>query len=82
MKTQIITLLICMSSLTILGQEKQVKLLASNCELRGCSGSDYCTACKNCSGCAHCNSVGSCGVCSPTLKKKPIISKKRKVKRK
>lgn len=82
MKTLIITLLICLASSTMLGQEKPSKLLASNCELRGCTGSDYCTACKNCSGCAHCNSGGSCGVCSAPVKKKTVISKKKKVKRK
>lgn len=82
MKVFIMILMFCLSSLTMVGQEKPSKLLASNCELRGCTGSDYCTACKNCSGCAHCNSGGSCGVCRPPVKKNTVISKKKKVKRK
>lgn len=49
-------------------------LFSENCESRGCTGSDYCSACKNCSGCKHCaKEGGSCGVCSV-----PKKSKKRK----
>lgn len=40
--------------------------MASSCESRGCSGSEYCGACRNCSGCKHCaKEGGTCGVCAP-----------------
>ncbi|MFV8328331.1 hypothetical protein [Flavobacterium sp. ZS1P14] len=52
------------------------KLIASTCESRGCTGSEYCSACKNCSGCKHCNqNGGTCGVCAPTTKNKTISKK-------
>jgi len=60
------------------GQNKSNRLIASNCDLRGCSGSDYCSACKNCSGCAHCNSGGSCGVCKSSSSNNHYSTPKRK----
>lgn len=58
------------------GQTVSKKLIASTCESRGCSGSEYCSACKNCSGCKHCaKEGGSCGVCAPTPKKKTTSKK-------
>lgn len=61
---------------TASSQTVSKKLIASTCERRGCSGSEYCSACKNCSGCKHCaKEEGTCGVCAPPPKKKAISKK-------
>ena len=63
-------------SWTASSQTTSEKLIASTCESRGCSGSEYCSACKNCSGCKHCaKEGGTCGICAPTPKKKTISTK-------
>lgn len=80
MKAFLTTLLFCLPSLMMIGQEKQNRLIASNCELRGCTGSEYCSACKNCSGCSHCNGGGSCGVCKSSYSNSYISTPKRKKK--
>jgi hypothetical protein len=47
------------------------KLILTKIEGRGCSGNEYCTACKNCSGCKNCaKEGGTCGVCKPVKKNK------------
>ena len=66
----------------LLAQSKSTKLIAATCESRGCTGSDYCGACKNCSGCKHCaKEGGTCGVCSAPVQKKSASSKKSKKKK-
>lgn len=57
------------------------KIIASTCEGRGCSGSEYCSACKNCSGCKHCaKDGGTCGVCTSVSKKKTVSTKTKSAK--
>jgi len=74
-------LLLC--STMAVAQTKSGKLIASSCESRGCTGSDYCGACKNCSGCKHCaKDGGTCGVCSAPVEKKAVTTKKAKKKSK
>ena len=64
-------------------QNEPKTLMANNCEARGCSGSEYCTACKNCSGCKHCaKEGGTCGVCSKPTKKKTTTTPRKKTKKK
>lgn len=82
MKTLVLTLFLCITSITSFGQTKPSKLIAS-CESRGCSGSEYCSACKNCSGCKHCaKEGGTCGVCAPPQPKKKAVTKSSKTKKK
>jgi len=60
-------------------KKEPVKLIASTCESRGCTGSEGCSACKNCSGCKHCaKEGGTCGVCAPAPA--PKVKKVKKVK--
>ncbi|WP_369765292.1 hypothetical protein [Flavobacterium sp. WC2429] len=71
MKLFLYTSLFLLFSWTASSQTSTKKLIASSCEARGCSGSEYCSACKNCSGCKHCaKEGGTCGVCAPAPKKK------------
>ncbi|MDI9310439.1 MAG: hypothetical protein QM535_09500 [Limnohabitans sp.] len=78
MKLRFLMIVFGLLTLSVQAQIKSNKMIASNCSLRGCTGSEYCTACKNCSGCAHCNSGGTCGVCNPSEIK---VSKPKKKKR-
>jgi hypothetical protein len=76
MKLFLYSYLFLLFTWTASGQTSSKKLIASTCEGRGCSGSEYCTACKNCSGCKHCaKEGGTCGVCAPAPKKKTISKK-------
>lgn len=76
MKLFLYSFLFFLFTLTASSQTSSKKLIASTCESRGCSGSEYCAACKNCSGCKHCaKEGGTCGVCAPTPKKKTISKK-------
>jgi len=69
MKTLYSFLLLLFLSINAFSQKASTKLIADNCESRGCSGSDYCSACKNCSGCKHCaKEGGTCGVCTPAAR--------------
>lgn len=73
MKIFLYSFLFFLFTWTVSSQTTSEKLIASTCESRGCSGSEYCAACKNCSGCKHCaKEGGTCGVCAPTPKKETV----------
>ena len=71
MKTFLSIFILLLTSCNQTNENKVEQNIASTCEARGCSGSDYCSACKNCTGCKHCaKQGGSCGVCKKPSKKK------------
>ena len=66
MKTLLPFLLIFLFSCNQSNHSKSNAPIASTCEARGCSESDYCGDCKNYSDCKHCaKEGGTCGVCAP-----------------